>query len=329
MKEIDFESLKWIIQQNKQKRVMLTFHSIGDTDSVSSAYAMLKYFKKGSIAIPDNITYNSKRILQRLGFKESIITRQFDSEADLIILLDVNNFEDCGAFKSKLENFDGQILIIDHHSPAKISKENVTVFNDESYNSAASIVYELLKGLGVNIDKKLANLIATGIISDSAEFRNAFPKTFTQIGELLEKAKIDYQSLLLEIHHIASIENREGFMYDLFKSNVATIGDFLIIYGQAKVHANKLADDGIKIGADATLFYAKKKDEISFSVRLRPPLDKEYRINLGKLMRKLAPLIEGQGGGHPCAAGAYGPEVSSAQKFIDAFMLELGKHAHK
>lgn len=322
MESIDFNELKSIIKENREKKVMLTFHSIGDSDSVSSAFTLMRYFRHATIAMPDVITYNSRKILEKLGFKQSLVTTDFVDDADMVILLDVNNFEDCGKFEENLRNFKNKILIIDHHNPNKISAGNVIAFNDESYNSATSIVYDVIKALGVNVDKRLANLIATGIISDSAEFRNAFPKTFIQIGELLKIAQIDYQSILLEIQHFADPKTRKNFVADLFNARVVIAGKLLFIYGKAKNHANKIADDGIKIGADATLFYTIKEGEISFSARLRPPLDRLYKINLGKLMRVLAPKINGHGGGHPCAAGAYG-SGGDPEELIELFINEL------
>ncbi len=329
MRAITLKELKDVVKSYKDKRVLLTFHSIGDTDSVSSAFALLKYFKNGRIATPDFITSNSRRIIEHLGFSQGLITKGFDQSADLVILLDVNNFGDCGSFGKKLEGFSGAILIIDHHAPNKIDKPNVIAFNDESHNSTASIVYELIKSLGIIVDKKLANLIATGIISDSAEFKNAFPKTFIQIGELLDKSGMDYPSMLLEMHHIADVETRKEFIEELFESNITIINDMLILHGAAKIHANKLADDAIRIGADASIFYSTTKKEVSFSARLRPPLEKDYKLHMGALMKELAPIINGQGGGHPGAAGAYGPNISSRKKFLDRFMSEIKRRTDK
>jgi nanoRNase/pAp phosphatase (c-di-AMP/oligoRNAs hydrolase) len=320
MKQIALNSLKEILRSYKDKRILLTFHSIGDTDSVASAVALQKYFKNATIATPDFITSNSRRMLEHTGIGEKLIKKEFDANAELVILLDVNNFEDCGNFKSRLENHPRTILIIDHHTSTPMAKENVISFNDESYNSASSIVYEILKSSNINIDKRLATLLAAGILSDSAELRNSFPKTFVQLGELLGRAKMSYPSLLLEMQHIASPETREGFIEDLFKSNISISSGVLMLYGKSKFHANTTADNAIKIGADAAIFYSTNKKEVSFSTRLRPTLDSKYDIHLGRIMKELAPIIGGQGGGHPCAAGAYGPSIQNASKFLASFI---------
>ena len=326
---IDFEILRSTLMDYKTKKVMLTFHSLGDTDSVSSAFGLAEYFNDSIIVTPDFITANSKRILDQLGFDEGRITTKFDDSADLVIMLDVNNFEDCGSFKSKLEARKGPVLIIDHHAAQAMARENVMVFNDEFYNSTASIVYEVLRLAGVMISKSIAELIALGIISDSAEFRNASYRTFEEVGELLNIANVDYVSLLPIMQHTASVDAREQSMHDLFNSKTSVVAGLLFATGIAKGHANQSADDAIKVGADLALFYSINKKEVSFSARLRPPLDKELNVHLGRIMRDLGPIIGGHGGGHPCAAGAYGPAIPKAVEFASKFVSEITKATGK
>jgi nanoRNase/pAp phosphatase (c-di-AMP/oligoRNAs hydrolase) len=326
---IDFEILRSTLMDYKTKKVMLTFHSLGDTDSVSSAFGLAEYFANSTIVTPDFITANSKRILDQLGFDEARITTKFDDSADLVIMLDVNNFEDCGSFKSKLEARKGPVLIIDHHVAQAMNKENVLVFNDEFYNSTASIVYEVLRLAGIMIFKSIAELLALGIISDSAEFRNASYRTFEEVGELLNIANVDYVSLLPIMQHTASVDAREQSMRDLFNSKTAVVAGLLFTTGIAKGHANQSADDAIKVGADLALFYSINKREVSFSARMRPPLDKELNVHLGRIMRDLGPIIGGHGGGHPCAAGAYGPSIPKAVEFASKFVSEITKATGK
>lgn len=323
MSIIDFETLRSTLMYYRTKKVMLTFHSIGDTDSVSSAFALAEYFTNSTVAAPDFITTNSKRILEKLGFDENRITNKFDDAADLVIMVDVNNFEDCGAFKDKLSARKGAVLIIDHHVAQDVNKDNVMAFNDEFYNSAASIVYEVLKPSGIMISKGMAELLALGIISDSAEFRNSSYKTFEEVGELLNIANMDYVSLLPILQHTASVQTREQSMHDLFNSKTSVVAGLLFTTGLAKGHANQSADDAIRVGADISLFYSINKTEVSFSARLRPPLDKALDMHLGSMMKKLAPIIGGHGGGHPCAAGAYGPSMPKAVEFASKFTAKV------
>lgn len=325
MNVINFRALKEILRDYRDQKVLLTFHSIGDTDSVSSALALSLFFKKVRIATPDFITTNCKHILKHLKFKDNIISKSFDDSADLVIMLDVNNFEDCGNFKEKLSIFKNKILIIDHHALQKVQKNNVYIYNNELQNSTASIVYDLLNDFEIKLNKNTAKLLAMGIISDSAEFKNAFPKTFVQIGKLLNIADVDYALLLKDMEHLASPEIREQTILSFFKSTVMLRNELLFIYGFAPAHANHSADSAIRIGADVALFHSISNNQILFSARLRPPLDRELGIHLGVIMKNISYIINGHGGGHPCAAGAHGTMINATDQFIERFTQEITK----
>ncbi len=327
MEKIGIDALSFLIKENKDRRVLITFHSIGDTDSVTSAVSLSKYFANARVATPDIITANASRILKRMGFESLSIGNNFDPDAELIVLTDVNNFEDCGEFRFQLEGFRGKTIIIDHHSPKEIQKENVFVFNDESYNSAASIVFALLKKLDQRLDEKTAMLLLAGIISDSADLRNSTPSTFMQIGELLGIARTEYPEVLEKMEHVADAAARARTMTDITKAKVDLVEGLLYVHGKAHAHANIAADAAINIGADVALFTAEDAKEVSFSARLRAPLDRRLGIHLGMIMKSLAGVINGNGGGHPCAAGAYGQLSTNADEFEKRFLEEIAKRA--
>ncbi|MCL4387953.1 DHH family phosphoesterase, partial [Candidatus Marsarchaeota archaeon] len=302
---------------NSDKRAMITFHSIGDMDCVSSAFGIAKILKNSSIRAPDFISSNARFAIEQAGIEMPELGSGFDEGAEIIVLVDVNNFEDCGRFEKRLEESPAQIAVIDHHAFPKAGK--ALVFNDESYNSTASIVYELLKSLDISLDRPTSELLAMGIYSDSAEFRNATAKSFVQIGELLEISGLGFQQLLEKFSKLAPAEARERTVDELFDSETMIVKGRLFVKGTTSVHAAIAADDAIKIGADIALFCSESESEISFSARCRPTLDAEMNLHLGKIMRSISSIIEGTGGGHPCAAGAYGPKKEGKDAFIKAF----------
>ena len=326
MYRLDFKSLVSFVSENRDTRVMLTFHSIGDADSAASSIVLSKAFRNSEVVTPDAVTASTMRIINKVGYSADVISKDFMEDAQLIVMLDVNNFYDCGAFEPRLSGFNGDILIIDHHAETDVSNSNVHAFNDESYNSASSIVLDLLKALGVAISPDDAKLLAIGIISDSAELRNADARTFAQIGELLKMSNASYQSILGNIEATPSPEIRARTINDLFKSSISIEGDLLVMYGRAHQHANIAGDDAIKIGADIAIFYAENEGRITFSARMRQGLDKELGVHLGELMKRLAYIISGTGGGHPCAAGAYGTRTGMAQEFINSMMENILKN---
>lgn len=323
MKAISLEQLTEEIKIRINANVMITFHSIGDTDSVSSAAALLSIFPNARISTPDIITANALRVLEKCGYKKDVISTKFDDNADLIIIVDANSTSELGNFQQLVEKFKKDVMVIDHHVDPSMPNANALVFNDESFNSSASIIYELLKRLHFNISITTAKMLCMGIISDSAELKNATPQTFIQIGELLSIAKTDYVGIMAEFSHESSIEARLQTIHSIMHADTFIKHDLIFVYGITNVHAGIAADDAIKIGADIALFKSESSNEVSFSSRLRPTLDTKYGLHFGKVMRKLAPIISGSGGGHPCAGGAYGPKKDKYENFFDSFTEEI------
>ena len=323
MKAISLEQLAEEVKSRINANVMVTFHSIGDTDSVSSAAAILSIFPNAHISMPDIITANALRVLERCGYKKEIISTKFDENSDLIIIVDANSTSELGNFQQPIEKFKKDIIVIDHHVNPDMSNAGALVFNDESFNSSASIIYELFKYLHFDISIPIAKMLCMGIISDSAELKNATPQTFIQMGELLSITKTDYMGILAEFSHESSTEARLQTIHSIMHADAFIKHDLIFVYGITNVHAGIAADDAIKIGADIALFKSESSNEISFSSRLRPTLDTKYGLHFGRIMKKLAPIIGGSGGGHPCAGGAYGPKKDKYENFFDGFTEEI------
>lgn len=319
---MSFEELRKEIASLNGKRVMVSFHSLGDTDAIASAMGMAAMLPGSIISAPDKITPNALRIMVKLGFDSSVIKNSFMEDAEAIILVDVNNFENCGAFREKLEGFKGKVVIIDHHRKIE-DQANMRIFDNEGFNSASSIVYDLMRTSSVDINAPLAKLIAMGIISDSAEFKNAMPDTFVQLGELFRMANTTYIDLLEEVEHISPASERLKTIGDILAAKAEVHSNLLFMYGHVHAYANLAADDAIKIGADVVIFESIGSNEVSLSSRLRPTLDERYGIHLGLIMKELSGIISGTGGGHPCAAGAYGPATDKGNEFIERFISKI------
>ncbi len=323
MSTINLEDLVKYILDLKESNVAVTFHSMGDTDAISSAIAFLHICPNAIILNPDRLTNNALRIKNTLGFSD---TNPQDikniNQFDAIVLLDVNNTKNCGKLSNQLESFKGDIFVIDHHMP-KDENASFIIFDQETYNSTASIMFEILKYSDTNITSNLARILAMGLISDSAEFKNATPQTFSQLGELFKIGNTDYISLMEQVAHISPASERIKTVYDIKNANVVNLNGLLFIHGYVHAYANLAAESAMRIGADVSLFCSLSNNEVSFSARLRPNLDKKYSIHLGGLLNELSSNINGTGGGHPCAAGAYGSNSSGAENFISKFIARI------
>jgi len=315
MRFITFEELCSTIRSYVDRKAMLTFHSIGDRDAVGSAVALSECMHNAEVRTPDFLTNNAKRMLEFVGYDKKIEPEFSNCEA--VIVLDANNTGVLGKFKGPLSTFPGTILFIDHHvNPSPKEKVHATAlaFNDESYNSTASIVYELMTALGVKISKKAATLLLNGITADSADLQNANAKTFKQMAELVEISGVNYADLTEYYHASVPAQSRFLTINDIQKSKTEQIGRYVLVYGRATAHANVDADSAINLGADAAVYWAITEKEASISARLRPPLDRLLNLNLGEIMKSIGERVEGTGGGHACAAGAYGPRKDHSEE---------------
>lgn len=303
---MDLKELCSFFRENREKKFMLTFHSMGDRDAIGSALAMCTYLKDAVVATPDFITHNAKQMLDKTQYKD-YVKHEFREDADFAVVFDANNLTVLGSFGEKLSSFKGRIVFVDHHLPPEALPANATMFNDESFCATCDIVYEVLKQLGAGLDNDIQLMLLSGIISDSAEFQNSTPKTFVHIAELLEKSGLSYSDVMANFHESVSSQARFATINDIFDSNIEQVGKYVIIYGRTSTHANVAADLALKLGADFGLFWMANEKEATISARLRPPLDAKLRIHLGTMMKGISTLLNGTGGGHPCAAGAYGP----------------------
>ncbi len=320
---LSYSDLLEFLWKSKEKNILLTFHSIGDRDGVASAVGLSQLFPKSVIMAPDYITNNAKKMLQDAAY-DIEIDSVFPEGIDLVIVSDANRFEIMGRFEEKLMNFSGEVLFIDHHAlPEQPEYGNkIRVFNSEEYNSASSIVCDVLKSSGTRISKQTAQILISGIVSDSADFQNSNPLMFRQISELLEVSGKIYTEIVSTEHMAASPDIRSRIMKDLFSARIDECGRYLLLYGEAKFQANTSAEIALRIGADASVFWSLKEKEVTISARLRSPLDKELSINLGRIMNEVGDIINGTGGGHPCAAGAYGKKIAN----LDAAVQNIIDH---
>ena len=259
----------------------------------------------------DFLTNNAKKMLASVGYDKKISAKFQEKEA--VIVTDANNTAVLGPFAKDLANYSGEVLFIDHHlEQEELTMElpkarSVLLFTDESFNSTSSIVFAVLQKLGKKISKEAALLLVNGITADSADLQNASPLTFLQLSTLFEISGTSYAELQEQYHENIPIENRYMTVLDVQKAKTEKLGNYLLIFGRATEHANVAADTAMNMGADGAVFWAVTQYEGSISTRLRSPLDKKLGIHLGVLMRQIAPLVNGSGGGHACAAGAYGP----------------------
>ncbi|MDE1855671.1 MAG: DHH family phosphoesterase [Candidatus Micrarchaeota archaeon] len=320
--KISFNELLNFLILNKDQKFLITFHSMGDRDSVGAAVALQSYLSRSVIATPDFITSTSKRLLASLHNAPQIITK-IPKDVFGIIVLDANTPVATGKFEKEIGKSKKPVVFIDHHESAKPDASKATMFIDERYNSTSSLITNLLHSLGVKLGRDASLSLLNGIVADSAEFHNMHAETFKQVAMLLENSGISYSTFMMNFDESPPPENRLSAISDLCSARKEAVGKYLIAYGETSLHANVAAETAINVGADASVFWAIGKKEVSISARIRPPLEKHLQIHLGRMMWEIGDIIGGNGGGHAAAAGAYGPKKEMSKKATDRLISQV------
>lgn len=109
-------------------------------------------------------------VLDEDGYYVGMISRRFlvDAKRKKMILVDHNE-------KSQAidDINDAEILeIIDHHRLSSVETIEPVFFRNEPVGSTASIIYDMYKENGVEVDKETAHILCAGILSDTLMFKS-------------------------------------------------------------------------------------------------------------------------------------------------------------
>ncbi|MFD2638869.1 manganese-dependent inorganic pyrophosphatase [Piscibacillus salipiscarius] len=183
--------------------VLVLGHKNPDTDSICSsiAYATLKD-KLGEQAEPvrlGELNEESKYALKYFQTKAPRMISGVSEETERVILVDHNEKQQSAIDIDKVK----VIEVIDHHRIANFETSEPIYYRAEPVGCTATIIYKLFLENNVTVEKNVAGLMLSAIISDTLLFKS--PTTTNQdieIGKELAKiAKVeleDYGLSMLE-----------------------------------------------------------------------------------------------------------------------------------
>lgn len=165
----------------KADKILILTHINPDGDTLGSGYALLralrKLGKRARLINADKI--NSKYAHLYENVEDDHFCEEF------IVSVDVAEKKLLG--EAFIEKYADRVdLSIDHHETARSFAEKTYV--EPQSASACEIIYLLIKELGVEIDKDIANCIYTGCSTDTGCFKysNVTARTHRIAAELIE-----------------------------------------------------------------------------------------------------------------------------------------------
>lgn len=227
--------MKKITEKNKllsyiknAKNIIILSHHNPDADAVGSSLALyltLKKLKKNvHIILPNefpaflNWMPQSNKIILFEKQKENA-TRLLQS-SNLIFLLDCNAFKRLGTegLAELAQNTTIPKILIDHHRfPEKYF--NAYFFNDKA-SSSCELIYQFIHHLKLekNLDKKIAQCLYTGLITDTGSFKyDSVTSETLEIAAHLMKFKINHTLIQQQIFDTYSYNRLKLVGYALSK----------------------------------------------------------------------------------------------------------------
>lgn len=187
---------KIIGEIKKSFKIAISCHKSIDGDSLGSSFALyvaLKRLNKDPYIIcEDKVPYNFKFLPDSQNI-ESKFLQSVQKGTELLITVD------CGSINRLSGDFNfinkGYLAInLDHHGTNDMFGD--INFVDTNASCMGEIVYQILKGLNVDIDIDIASYLYTSIISDTGNFKfsNTTSLTHSIAGDLLNSG-IDHTEI--------------------------------------------------------------------------------------------------------------------------------------
>ena len=280
----------------------ITFHTSADGDSIGSSLSLLQGIRK----LNKNVYIICKESMPKnfsfLPFGEEIDgnTSEVKEGTNCVIVLDCGNFERVNA-NIDLNNKNYTLINIDHHISNNLYGD--LNFVDANASCMAEIVYQMLRSLGVTVDKNMAFCLYTSILTDTGSFRHSNTTSITHsiAGDLINTG-IDFSSI-----HRKVFDNKEfnrfklyGLVFDkmeLIHGNICLMKVTDEMFQKLNIDPNTDTSDVVSFGnsidtVEVTLLLKEKDGEVKISLRSKSKVD----------VRKIAESFGG--GGHIRAAGA-------------------------
>lgn len=183
------------------EKVLIFGHKNPDTDTICSAiaYAALKKelgWNAEAVRLGE-VNGETTYALEQFGMEAPRLVSTVSNEADGVILVDHNEFQ-----QSADDIADAKILeVIDHHRISNFQTSDPVFYRGEPVGCTATILNKLYKENGVSIDKNVAGLMLSAIISDSLLFKSptCTDQDVAAAKELAEIAGVDAEAYGLEM----------------------------------------------------------------------------------------------------------------------------------
>ena len=277
--ETEFKRLEELIVNSET--FFLAGHLNPDGDTIGSMLAIASVLKrlgkKARLFSQDPVPEN----LRFLPGASSIRSRHPSGKFDAAILLECSNPARGGSLEPVLKRC-GKVVNIDHHKTSEFYGD-INIVEPHS-SSTAEIVYRLLYNMNVNISRREASCLYTGIVTDTGRFH--FPATsprtlevasrlletgfkFSRVNDLLYATKA-CEGLKVLGRAMESLEMKAGGKLAVMTLKEKDFSDF----GARSEHSENVINYGMMPpGVKAAVMFREEAERVSVTFRSRGHLD--------------------------------------------------------
>ena len=241
-------------------------HKNPDTDSITSSIVMENLEKKlGNEGVKayklGKINKETEFVLNYFGVQEPETLEKIEEKAN-VILVDHNTFAQS---VDGIENAN-ILKVVDHHCITNFETKTPLYYLAEPVGCTETIIYGLYKANNIEIDKKIAGLMVSAIISDTLLFKSptCTEKDIKVAKELAKVAEIDLETYGMEMlkagtdlsdftpEELISIDSKNiesnGVSIQVAQINTACIEDVLKSQKEIEVAMTKyIEENGINL----------------------------------------------------------------------------------
>lgn len=297
-------------------KVLILTHHNADIDAVASAIGIFHCLNDVDLGAAESVSKTAKSLVKDYEFLIDPDCKKYD----YVILVETSVPEQLSGVKNLRAD-----MIIDHHPQGKLDAKIKWI--DENKRSCSQMAYEILKEMKVDVDGKLAKILLSGIIADTAYLRIADIDTLKTIIELIKKGATIEESM-----EIISANPDASEIVACFKAanraDLYRIGDIMVAFSNVSSHEAAASRAFVKLGADIAVVAAIKDKELRISSRGKTKIS-GYGIDLSEIFKQVGEMIEGSGGGHNLAGSANGKNVRDTSEIFKFILKEISKKIGK
>ena len=299
--------------------IVIARHISPDPDAIASQTALrdaikLTFPKKNVYAVGTSVSK-----FKYYGSLDKIDETKLDGDC-LLIVLDVPNF-------ARIDGVDKSVFTemfkIDHHP--SIDTFGDCDWVDETSSSTCQMIIEFIFATGMKMDRKIAENLFLGVVSDSDRFLISYTtgKTFELIAKLIHKTKIDFTGLYPFLYERPIGEIKfHGYLSENLK---VTENGFAYI----NITPEIIKKYGVDTATPSNMIndFSNIKDVYVWTFITYDERNEIYKVNIrskGPVINDTAALFGG--GGHKFASGVRTHNKEDIDKLIEALDMDCKKY---